>query len=475
MLFPTFEFAIFFFIVVIGNWVLKRWEIPWKVFLLIASYYFYGSWNVKLLGLIFFVTVSSYLFSILIAGSKDSLHKKLYLTISIALSLSVLGFFKYYDFFIHSLNLILSPSQPIDATLSGIILPIGISFFTFQAISYTVDVYRGEIQADSSKLGALNYMVYIAFFPQLVAGPIVRAKIFLPQFRPDYAKKVPNMHLAFFLIMGGLVKKLILSTYLLEHLVKDVMITPFAYSPFEILLGIYAYSAMIYCDFSGYTDIAIGTALLLGFRFPDNFNNPYQAVNIQDFWRRWHISLSTWLKDYLYIPLGGNRLGVTMTQVNIMVTMILGGLWHGASFSFIIWGALHGVALVFHRGWQGIKKHLFPGFEGNKWTQALAILLTFHYVSFLWIFFRPDLKDSLNILSALTRFETGIHGISLHVVLAIGVGLGINFFGDRIQEIYLRMQTRSPYLLQWINNSLVLIGIIAMSPDTIPDFIYFQF
>ncbi len=475
MLFPTFEFAIFFFIVVIFNWVLKRWEIPWKVFLLMASYFFYGSWNVKLLGLIVFVTASSYLFSVLIADSKNSFHKKLYLTISVILSVSVLGFFKYYDFFIHSLNLLLSPSQPISTTLSGIILPIGISFFTFQAISYTVDIYRGEIQADKSNLGILNYMVYIAFFPQLVAGPIVRAKIFLPQFKPDYAKKVPNMHLAFFLIMGGLVKKLVISTYLLDHIVKDVMTTPFAYSPFEILLGIYAYSAMIYCDFSGYTDMAIGTALLLGFRFPDNFNNPYQAVNIQDFWRRWHISLSTWLKDYLYIPLGGNRKGITMMQVNLMITMVLGGLWHGASFSFIIWGALHGFALVLHRGWQGFKKHMLPAYESNKWTKALSILLTFHYVSFLWVFFRPDLTDALNIFSALSRFDTSIHGISLHVVFAIAIGLGINFFGDWIQEIYLRVQTKSPYVVQWVNNSLVLIGIIISSPDTVPDFIYFQF
>jgi D-alanyl-lipoteichoic acid acyltransferase DltB (MBOAT superfamily) len=283
--------------------------------------------------------------------------------------------------------------------ISAIILPVGISFYTFQAISYIVDVYRRKTPVVRN---FLDFGFYLAFFPSLVAGPIVRAAEFVPQMYRKYQLRKEEMGHALFLISCGLFKKMAISDYISLHFVDRVFDQPLLYSGFENLMAVYGYTLQIYCDFSGYTDIAIGVALLMGFRLPTNFNSPYQANNITDFWRRWHISLSSWLRDYLYIPLGGNRKGRIRTNINLFITMLLGGLWHGANMRFILWGTLHGVALVLHKGWL----FFFPLNSINRkpLSSFFGFILTFHFVAFCWIFFRST--DMSAALTMITRIST---------------------------------------------------------------------
>ena len=269
------------------------------------------------------------------------------LWLGIAFNLCVLGAFKYYNFFAAStMNLAQSAGLNISIPFFEVGLPIAISFLTFHALSYIIDVYRHKLVATRS---LVDILLYISFFPHLVAGPIVRAKIFLDQTIRRSDPKDIRLGMSVFLIVGGLFKKVIVANYLSTDFVDGVFRAPTEYSRLDLLLGMYAYALQIYCDFSAYTDIAIGIANLLGYQFPQNFNQPYRASSVQDFWRRWHITLSNWLRDYLYIPLGGNRDGAWLTYRNILITMLLGGLWHGASWNFVIWGGLHGVALVIER------------------------------------------------------------------------------------------------------------------------------
>lgn len=489
MLFPTFEFAVFFFFIIVINWLIKRWDIPWKVFLLISSYFFYGYWDWRFIFLILFISLGTYYFALKMEQKKTKKEKRPYLYYSLFFCLSTLGFYKYLQFLNWSITKVFDIQQSAFVLdYIDIALPVGISFFTFQAMSYVIDIYRGEL-TNKNQSSLLDYLVYIAFFPQLVAGPIVRAKVFLPQFNPKFTKKVPNLNLAYFLIFSGLLKKLILSTYIQTNIVKDVMADPLMYSSIEVLMAVYGFSVQIYCDFSGYSDMAIGVALLMGFQFPDNFNSPYRAVNIQDFWRRWHISLSTWLRDYLYIPLGGSRKGNLRTYLNLLITMLLGGLWHGASLTFLFWGAAHGLALTFHKIWQDIKQRLGIAETDNKIVKAISIFITFHFVTALWVFFyyngRTADSQILNFQNALDVFRAvgNIHtpiaqGINLYVVLAIIIGIGIHFYGYKLQNWYLKTQNKLEnvfYPGQVALNLVILIVILKMSPDIVPAFIYFDF
>ncbi|MDH5680723.1 MAG: MBOAT family protein [Spirochaetota bacterium] len=497
MLFPTLDFAVFFIILVLAiSWLLRPHEIPWKLFLLASSYFFYGSWDARFLILIIFVTLINYVMAIQISRSDKQSHRNLFLFLALAASLGVLGFFKYYNFFREPLNFLASKvSTGFEIPIIEIILPVGISFFTFQAMSYTIDVFRKQIEVDMSPVGMLDFFVYIAFFPQLVAGPIVRARTFIPQLRDRLVKTVGDNHLALSLILGGLFKKVVLSSYLQNHIVDKVLQTPLNYSPLEILLAIYAFSVQIYCDFSGYSDIAIGVALLMGFRFPDNFNSPYRAVSITDFWRRWHITLSTWLRDYLYIPLGGNRRGRARTYINLMLTMLLGGLWHGASLSFVVWGGLHGLALAVHKFWTDFKEKRNINFS-DSWfysgiSRFISIIITFHFVSFLWVFFyHKDFSNAIAVFEGLVSFEKVTPAIELYIVIAIAFGLSLHFIGDAISRLYMKIQqfftTGFPFSLhsltrylggsfQVLHNTIIMIVIIKMSPDIVPPFIYFQF
>ena len=343
MLFPTFTFAIFFLVVFVGSWLLMPRQGLWKPFILIASVVFYGWWDWRFVFLLAFSAVANQLFAKAIEGAAAAAARKWLLAATVAVNLGVLGWFKYYGFFVTSVaNTLHAFHLNADLPLLRIVLPIGISFLTFRVLSYGIDVYRGKLRTSSM----MDFAVYVAFFPYTLAGPIARAGEFLPQLAGPRDPRAIDTSRAFFLIFGGLVKKMLLADYLATHIVNGVFTTPGSYTSLETLVGIVAYSVQIYCDFSAYSDIAIGVSLLLGFELPDNFDAPYTAVSVQDFWRRWHMTLSRWLRDYLYIPLGGNRKGQTRAYVNLFLTMVLGGLWHGAGWTFVFWGALYGGALV---------------------------------------------------------------------------------------------------------------------------------
>lgn len=483
MLFPTIEFGVFFVVILIYSWGIRKSEFAWKLFILGASYYFYGNWDVRFLGLIIFVSITNYLSSVLLYKSKDRLSRKLYLWMGICISLGVLGYFKYYNFFVDNFSLLFgllfekNGISPLE-----IVLPVGISFFTFQAISYLVDVYREEVIPDISIIGFINFLSYIAFFPQLVAGPIVRSTVFLPQFKSNYTNNIKNYNIGIFLILSGLIKKLIISTYLQTHIVDSVLNAPLNYAPVDVILAIYGFSVQIFCDFSGYSDIAIGVAFLLGFEFPENFNSPYKALNIQDFWRRWHISLSTWLRDYLYIPLGGNRKGETRTNINIVITMLLGGLWHGASISFIIWGGLHGIGILFHRIWMTYRDRIQKIVKykntkiGKNILKVISTIITFNFVSFAWIFFyHREFETAFSVIKSIFNISKKTEGINLYVLLYIIVGISLNYLEIPIKNLYIVVQNIFPGYLQFISNATIFLLIVQMSPDIVPPFIYFKF
>jgi D-alanyl-lipoteichoic acid acyltransferase DltB (MBOAT superfamily) len=345
MIFPTVEFAVFFAVVLPLSWLFMPHPKLWKLFILAASYFFYAYADVRFVLLLFASTAVNQAAAKLLAKRRDGRI----LAVALAVDLGLLGWFKYYGFFALQVDHTLAEvGLRTPLPLLQITLPVGISFFTFQAMSYVVDVWRGKIEPTNT----LDFAVYESFFPHLVAGPIVRASEFLPQLSaPRDARRVP-VTAAVFLIVGGLVKKVVLADLLATRLVDPVWATPGQHSSGEVLVAIYGYAVQIYCDFSAYSEMAIGLALLLGFRFPDNFNRPYAAVSLQDFWRRWHMTLSRWLRDYLYVPLGGARKGRRRTYLNLMITMVLGGLWHGAAWTFVLWGTLHGGGLGAERWWR---------------------------------------------------------------------------------------------------------------------------
>jgi D-alanyl-lipoteichoic acid acyltransferase DltB (MBOAT superfamily) len=351
MLFPTVQFAVFFVVVFTLNWLLRPYFTVWRIFLIGASWLFYAAFRFTLLPLLIVSSVGNWLAGHAIvaalgpSGEKTSASKWV-VRVAVGANLAVLVYFKYLLLIERTvlnswLNLDMSTTF-----VENIILPIGISFFTFHAISYVVDLGRGTIRRPMS---LLDFLLYMAFFPHLVAGPIVRAAEFAPQIAWKLDPRRINAAPAFRLIAAGLFKKVVISTFVADQIVDPVFRAPTQHSAWEVLWGILGYAVQIYADFSGYTDIAIGCALLLGFRFPQNFDAPYIARSVQDFWRRWHMTLSRWLRDYLYIPLGGNRKGVTRTYFNLMMTMLLGGLWHGADWKFVVWGSIHGGALAVER------------------------------------------------------------------------------------------------------------------------------
>jgi len=355
VIFPTINFAAFFLVVLAVSWLLMPRPRYWKPFILAASYFFYGYADARFVLLLATSTLVNQAAAVALArrpepvprpGRRRFTARSAIVAAAVTADLGLLGWFKYYGFFALSVdralgNLGLGAPLP----LLQVALPIGISFFTFQALSYVIDVWRG----DTRPARLIDFAVYEAFFPHLVAGPIVRAREFIPQLASPRDRTAVPATRAVFLICGGLVKKVVLADLLARRLVDPVFTIPGQHSSVEVLVAVYGYAVQIYCDFSAYSDIAIGVALLLGFRFPENFDRPYAATSLQDFWRRWHLTLSRWLRDYVYIPLGGSRRGRRRTQLNLMLTMVLGGLWHGAAWTFVCWGALHGAGLATER------------------------------------------------------------------------------------------------------------------------------
>lgn len=369
MSFASIDFILFFLIVLLGTSILQKTRIKSlkNIFLLIASYFFYGYWDWRFCFLLLFITITAYF------TTKYAKNRIAFIA-GIIVPLVVLGIFKYFNFFMSSFAAIFGSNI---GTLN-IILPVGISFYTFQALSYVIDVKREKIAAEAD---FIKLALYISFFPQLVAGPIVKAKDFLPQLNEDRKVTLNGIEYGIQLMVFGLFKKIVLADHI-SVFVDDVFHAPSAYNWSTLILAIVSYSLQIYFDFSGYSDIAVGCAACLGYNFLPNFNLPYISSNVTEFWRRWHISLSTWLKEYLYIPLGGNRKGKLRQHVNLFITMLLGGLWHGASWTFVFWGALNGLALCVDK---------FRKKECQTiWSKAFGIIITFCFITFTWIFFRAD-------------------------------------------------------------------------------------
>ena len=470
MLFPTLGFLLFFLIVAAAMAALGTRFAAKKTVLVVASYYFYAQWDWRFCFLLAGSSVVSYIAGQLIDRASEERRARTILGIAVALHLGLLGIFKYFDFFISSANqLARLLGLEHEVPFIEILLPVGISFFTFHGISYITDVYRRDVAVCRNPLDMLLYM---SFFPQLVAGPIVRAAYFLPQLARPSTEPIP-VGPALLLILSGLFKKVVIANYLATGLVDPVFSAPTSYGGPDLLLATYGYAVQIFCDFSAYSDMAIALAALLGFRFPANFNQPYRAQRLREFWQRWHISLSTWLRDYLYKPLGGNRGGRLNTYRNLLLTMLLGGLWHGAAWKFIAWGALHGGGLAVERmlePWIG-RRALSPA------AKIIATLIVFHFVCLAWIFFRAEdfAVASLYIGGLASGWGEGVQQAGPFVVALIAIGVAGQFTPDALFD---RVALAFAHVPSWGLGAMagIVVALInALGPEGVAPFIYFRF
>lgn len=440
-----------------------------SIYLLLVSLFFYY----KSSGIYFVLIIISSLIDFnagkWIAQTVSVKRKKAFLILSVVTNFGLLGYFKYTNFFLDFLSDI--NAGQFDAI--DIFLPVGISFFTFQSLSYTIDIYRGKLDPEES---FTDFLFFVSFFPQLVAGPIVRAKEFLPQIKQKLHITEADLGRAVYLIAAGLFKKAVIADYISINFVDRIFEMPTRYTGFENLMGLYGYALQIYCDFSGYSDMAIGLALLLGFRLPVNFDSPYQSGSITEFWRRWHISLSAWLKDYLYISLGGNRKGKLMQYRNLLLTMLLGGLWHGAAWRFVVWGGIHGLALAFE------KMINLPVWVGkNKFTRIFGILMTFHIVCLCWIFFRAEsFAVGMDMINQILFF---FHGeVFVQFVMGYPAVFSLLIAGFVLHFVPKSMEVKSELLvgkLPTYGKAILLVVVIwlviQVRSSDIQPFIYFQF
>ena len=488
MLFNTPEFIIFFIAVlaVISCIKFRKFQ---HLFLIASSYFFFYFSNNFLITLLIFSTLLDFYIGKAIFVAKDKKRKKILLISSLAGNLGLLGFFKYADFGISQINNITESLGIPEITSLGLILPIGISFYTFQTISYTVEIYRGKLEPSKS---LWEFALFVSFFPQLVAGPILRANHFLPQLREKISNNGitsrlrtitihdASLRFGISLMAIGFFKKMFFADNI-APMTNEIFNVPYGLESFSVMLGAIAFGVQIYCDFSGYSDIAIGAAIILGFHIPANFNKPYFAVSPVDFWRRWHISLSTWLRDYLYIPLGGNRKGNSRTYVNLITVMFLGGLWHGASWNFVIWGLMHGVYLAV----QKLITNKFPVLKNNKFLKTrtgkiISILITQYFIFMTWLAFRVEDLDALSYVLykyVVWDFATSAtlqilsHNI-IPVTLIIGFFI-LNYISYRKNIVKSLSEMK---ITHW---TIILFGIMILilffydlSPE---EFIYFRF
>lgn len=481
MNFVTLEFASFLLFVLVAGWLLRDRDEAYRAFLLLCNLFFYAVAGIAFVPLLLAVAVLNWGTAHLLARFRERPRvRKALIVADVTAHVCLLAFFKYYEFLVLGLESLASLGGfgmgLVAHALPGtdMLFPVGLSFYTFQGLSYAVDHYRNP---DEPPRAFLDVLLFVSFFPTIMAGPILRARQFLPQLghRTWESRDVQE---GFALILSGLFKKVVIASYLSEHIVRGVFESPEFYSSWAVLAAVYAYSIQIFCDFSGYSDMAVGVGRLMGFRLPENFRSPYLALNVQDFWRRWHITLSLWLRDYLYIPLGGSRRG--NRYLNLIITMALGGLWHGSHLRFLIWGVMHGVGLAVVHAFHQLKPRLWPGPVENavlRWCgMAAAWLLTFHFVSLLWIFFRAeDMERSLEILRRLLFFGQPGEGFPLLVVPAVAAGLLVQLYGARLFRGFVDMQDRLPWAAQAVVLALLGGFILRMGPDGVMPFIYFQF
>ena len=470
MIFNSISFAIFLPIIFVLYWAMSNRKLVYQnVLLLAASYVFYGFWDTRFLILIFISSLSDYLIGLQLSkAEKDTLRKR-WLALSLFINLGILFSFKYFNFFIDSfINLSQSFDFQANINTLKIILPVGISFYTFQTLSYTIDIYKQKIKPTRN---VIDFFTFVSFFPQLVAGPIERAAQLLPQFQIkrhfNYEYAVSGIRL----ILFGLFKKVVVADRL-AYSVSLVYDSPQEFSGLAIITATIFFAIQIYCDFSGYSDIAIGTARLFGFDLMTNFKTPYFSTSIRDFWQRWHISLSTWFRDYVYIPLGGNRVSKGRWWLNVMTTFTVSGLWHGANWTFVIWGGIHGL-------FYAIEKQ----FEQVRLPKIISGILVFIIVCIAWIFFRADnLNDAILLIQNATHWSGDFNLLTLFVnenygvfsLIAIGVLIIFDIFNCQ-NEINYWLQ-KQPKVVRWLVYYFLLFAIIYFGEfQNAPEFIYFQF
>ncbi len=490
MIFTALDFWMFFIIVFMGFALLANKTVLRNAYLMLASFFFYYKTSGLFLILLVFSILFGFSTGALIKGAKEKWQRKFLLISSITVHLFLLCYFKYAYFFTEIVNDALGNNLGIFNPLAemgnlmmdeqyfrvdAILLPVGISFFTFQIITYVVDIYRGNLKPVNS---ILDFGFYVSFFPQLIAGPIVRASEFIPQLHKKSLLTHAEFGLALFMILKGLFKKMFIGDYMAVNFIDRVFANPLGYTGFENIMALFAYSLQVYVDFSGYTDIAIGLSLLMGFRLSRNFNSPYKAVSVGDFWRRWHISLSSFLKDYLYIPIGGNKHGVVRTNVNLIITMLLGGLWHGASWNFILWGAINGVGLLIYKSW----KKISPYEKSTHWAVRIwRIGFTLVFITFTRVWFRaPETAGVTHFFqqvytnmgwTIISDFLVGFKYTMLVMLLGFVMHWLSNDFKDRWRD---KFANAHPMIQGLICIAVVVVIYQSLSAKAQP-FIYFQF
>jgi len=457
------EFAVFFLAFLVIYWSLGRWNTAQKIVLLIASYGLYAG-----LDWVFGAILAIYSVCVIAALALMALLpsiRKWIAGLAITASVLNLAVFKYFDFFRETIQNA-ADSAGFDWALPAldILLPVGISFYTFQSIAYIVAVARGE--REPAKL--LDSALYLAFFPTLLSGPICRPNVLLAQIESTERRQFLEADRAIWLILSALVKKVWLASWLADTWVKPLFANPDAYQGLELLAGMYAFAVQIYLDFSGYSDLVIGMALLLGYKLPDNFDYPYLAQSLRDFWRRWHISLSTWIRDYIYIPLGGSRHGWGRTQLTLLTSMVISGIWHGASLKYIIWGAMHGFGVV--------AQNIIEKFRGKPVRGVFAGVVTFHLVCVAWVFFRADgWHEAVNYLSGFARFNAPLQ---MNVIGAFGlliVFFIFTWFSRNFSETAVRVLERMPLLVKPVVLAAIVLAVNLLGPSGVPAFLYYSY
>jgi D-alanyl-lipoteichoic acid acyltransferase DltB (MBOAT superfamily) len=489
MLFNSALYGVFLLGAFVVFWLLREQRLARVLFLVVASYgfYFYGTydtaqeqdvplgplgWSVLCLGIIFVGSTLDFAIGRALGRIESRAGRRALLLVSIVYYVGVLAIFKYFNFAVDSVTAVLHAAglNDVKPMHLRLVLPFGISFFTFETMSYTIDVYRREIKPADRYL---DYLLFVCFFPHLVAGPIVRPHQMLPQLARTPVVDPAMQARGLFRIATGLAKKIAIGDVLAVNIVGRVFDNPERYSSLEVLIAIYAYAFQIYADFSGYTDVALGSAALFGYELPENFDTPYVAHDLQDFWRRWHITLSTWLRDYLYMPLGGSRGSSLRTYRNLMITMLLGGLWHGASWNFVIWGALHGIALSATRMWQRANGSIA---RPRGLTLGLSIVLTFHYVCFAWIFFRAQsFGHALAMIARMAHGTFGVTNVPAKVVVVLAVAVTLHLLPKRVGDAARDVFVRSPAWLQGCALAAAAYGLHLAAGTKAEPFVYGQF
>jgi D-alanyl-lipoteichoic acid acyltransferase DltB (MBOAT superfamily) len=445
-------------------WPLARFRAATLAVILFANYFFYARWSLTLLALIPAASSIDYVLGLGLQYSQSAIVRKMLVTVSLAMNIGMLAFYKYMPFFLGSWANWTGKTAP----AWKFALPISLSFYVFQALTYTLDLYRRDAKGTRSYLA---HLAAVSFFPTILAGPITRVETLLDQFEKPKKLDAAAGGRALFLIALGLVKKLMIADYLAGNLVNRVFDFPKLYTGAEVLIAVYAYAFQLYYDFSGYIDIVTGSALLLGIKLPANFNAPYAAENIADFWRRWHITLSNWLRDYLYFSLPGKRVKF-LSYANLVITMVIGGLWHGPSWNFVVWGALHGFGLAVVRLWQSWRGTA----KATGWRLYLYIVLTFHYVAFAWIFFRaPDFETAWSILERIGSLTVSFVNVSPELWMILGIGVLAHYVPKTWYEFSVNAYVRAPFYAQAALLAALVVGLQYVARTGAAPFIYQRF